>query len=79
MRANALKRKHSEETKAKMGTSSPTAVAVEVTDLETGASNIYPSIKKAADALGCTNAALLYTLKKETGNPYKGRYLVKKI
>jgi group I intron endonuclease len=78
MRANALKRKHSEETKAKMGSSSRTAVAVEVTDLETGATNIYPSIKKAADALGCSNVALLYALKRETGNPYKGRYVIKK-
>jgi hypothetical protein len=66
MRAWSLARRHSEETRAKIGTSSPTALAVEVTDLETGTISEYPSVKKAADALGCSNTALLYTINKNT-------------
>lgn len=67
---------HSEETKSKMSESSGTAV--EVVDLETAIRSTYPSMFKAAEAMGVSRPALSKRFKETNCFILKGKYQVEK-
>lgn len=71
--------KHTEATKLAIVRSQPTVQRIEVTDLSTGISTEYESIKKAAKALNCRDGSLGYNLNSKKQKPYKGRYALSKI
>lgn len=56
-------------------------ILVEVLDLETQKTKSYPSIRKAAEAIGCSHGAILLAenrfLEKGINRPIKKRYLLK--
>lgn len=77
----------SEETRArksasKMGSTNgknqPNAVKIEVLDIETKITTLYPSIREAARALGCRHGPLQYCINTPNSRPFKGRYVIKK-
>lgn len=88
MREEKLGRKHSEETLDKMSVSKkgnsnsknkPTAIKIEVTDLETNISTEYNSIREAARALNCAHGSLRLNINSKRQLPYKGRYALKRV
>jgi hypothetical protein len=56
--------------------SSPTKKGIEVTDLETGNTKIYTSIRQASRELGLYSAAISKYLKSNPQHPFKGRYKI---
>jgi len=66
---------HSDEVKLKLR--ELRSIAVEVLDQDTEVISIYPSMKKAAEALGCSGAYLTKMLKKSNPCVLKKRFLVK--
>lgn len=76
-------KKHSENTKEKIRQSlisdnHPSALKVSVLDLETNIETIYGSRREASRALNCHESTFRYYLKNDS-NPYKKRYIIKKI
>lgn len=71
--------KLSEATKLAITLSQPYAQRIEVTDLNSGIRTEYDSIKKAAKALNCSDSAMAYNLNSKKQNPFKGRYVLRKI
>ncbi len=80
---------HSDETKQKMsearkgclraeGSGRPSQ-KVEVFDLTTDIKTTYDSISDAARALGVRKSGISMYLNRNTDNPFKGRYILKKI
>ena len=49
-------------------------IGVKSTDLKTGVTNIYPSVKAAALAMNAARSAIKAHLDKQTTNPFKKRY-----
>jgi group I intron endonuclease len=70
-----------EETKAKLSVANGTSI--KVFDKETNIISYYPSMRKAAEALGVGNATLSYQFNKNISSCawicLKGRYLIEKI
>jgi hypothetical protein len=52
---------------------------MEVTDLNSGITTEYDSIRKVAKALGCHDSPIAYSLNSRNQKPYKGRYVFRKI
>ncbi len=69
--------KHTDETKAKISTSQPNRVEVEVLDLETGIKTIYVSLNAAAKALSCDGTSIKQNIDSKKQKPFKGRYVFK--
>jgi hypothetical protein len=81
--------KHSEKTKNKLAIAlkgnmnsenQPTAIPVQVLDIETGETTKYSSARKAAEALGMSNSTVIRKLNEKSpqSKPYKNRYIFKK-
>jgi hypothetical protein len=76
---------HTDEVRAKMrevalnrNISHAPSISVEVTDLKTNKTTIFPSISKAAVSLGVKNHATISSRRlRKTITPYKGRYDIK--
>jgi group I intron endonuclease len=75
---------HSEETKEKLsvskmgnsnGKNQPNSIKIQVTDLETGISTVYNSIRETARALNIFNNSIYKNMKSKSQKPYKGRYI----
>jgi Fic family protein len=80
--------KHTEKTKNKLATilkgnlnsqNQPTAIPVQVLDIETGETTEYSSARKAAEALGMSNSTVIRKLNEKSpqSKPYKNRYIFK--
>ena len=80
--------KHSDKTKKKLATifkgnlngqNQPTAIPVQVIDIETGKTTKYISARKAAEALGMSNSTVIRKIhdKSPEPKPYKNRYIFK--
>lgn len=57
----------------------PGSKSIEVTDLESNTTNIYPSITLAGQAIGVSKASVSQYLKSKQTTLYKGRYTLKDI
>ena len=87
MQAAALKRKGrelSEETKAKMRASQSKrikhpvpGIKIEVTEIETGISTVYETIRETALALNIGAGTISRRIKLNIIKPYKGKFLIK--
>ncbi len=51
----------------------PTAIPVEVIDLETGITTKFLSARKAAEALNISNSTVMNKIKQKSLKPYKNR------
>jgi hypothetical protein len=71
-------RKFSEQTRLKMSCSNIKSIKVEVTDLETGISINYSSVRQAAKAINGRSSTIYERLKIENYKPYRNRYIIKK-
>ena len=80
--------KHSDKTKNKLATifkgnlngqNQPTAIAVQVLDIETGKTTKYISARKAAKALDMSNSTVIRKINEKSpeSKPYKNRYIFK--
>jgi group I intron endonuclease len=78
----------SDEAKAKMSASQlgntnaknqPNSVKIEVLDLDTDKTTIYPSANAAAKALNISQPAITMYFKRNERKPLKGRYILSKI
>lgn len=59
MLKDRLKRKVSAETRAKILAKTITAISVQVTDIETGVTTLYPPARRAAKALNMSNSTVM--------------------
>jgi group I intron endonuclease len=72
---NRLGKIHTEEQRAKISASQPTAQRVEVLDLEGNITNYYNSIREASKAIGCSRDTVSRYIKSK--KVYNGRYKIK--
>jgi hypothetical protein len=63
---NRLKRNVSAETRAKLLAGTRTAIPVEITDIETGLTTLYPSARRAAECLNISNSTVMDKIKQNT-------------
>lgn len=54
-------------------------MGVKSTDIETGATNIYPSIKALSEAIGAARSAIKTYLDKQIDKPFKKRYMLQYV
>ena len=52
---------------------------IEVLDLETGIRTIYPSMSELSKLLGIPKSSISLYFSRNTGKPYKGRYMMTKV
>lgn len=75
--------KVSDEKKAKMSAAQMgnknRSVSIEILDMETGDKNIYASMIEAEKALAWLSKSISRYFSRNAKNPYKGRYVIKKI
>jgi hypothetical protein len=71
--------KKSEATRAKISSSQPNSLQIEVTDLELNTKTSYPSIRAAARALNISPPSIYQYFKNNQTKPIKGRYVIRKI
>jgi hypothetical protein len=57
----------------------PSSQKIQVTDLETGISTVYNSIRETARALNIFHNSINKNMKSKSQKPYKGRYILKNI
>lgn len=57
------------------GINQPTAISVQVLDLETGVTTKFTSARKAAEAFNMSNSTVIRKLKENPRKPYKNRYV----
>ena len=77
MRVVAFKRDKSPETLAKLSEAQSRSIKVEVTDLETNSSTIYPAIKAAARILGIDKRYIEHYIYLNQSEPVFGKYTFK--
>lgn len=77
MRTVASKRDKSPETLAKLSAAQSRSIKVEVTDLETNSSTIYPAIKAAARILGIDKRYIEHYIYLNQSEPVFGKYTFK--
>jgi predicted transcriptional regulator len=58
---------------------SKTAVSIEVVNVETNESIVYPSITLAGEALGISQRAISSYFSQNQTSPYKNKYIFKKV
>jgi hypothetical protein len=71
--------KKSEATRAKITSSQPNSLQIEVTDLELNTKTSYPSIRAAARALNISPQAIYQYFTNNQTKSIKGRYVIRKI
>jgi hypothetical protein len=81
---STLGKTHSEETRANIsaslignsnGKNQPNSIKIEVTDLQTGISTSYISMREAARALNILQSSIIRYFKNNQKKPVKGRYI----
>lgn len=56
---------------------SPTAIAIEVTDLVSGVTTIFASARRAGEFLNASNSTIMNKIKGKNNKPYKERFIIK--
>jgi hypothetical protein len=78
MRSTQMGSKKSEATRAKISSSQPNSLKIEVTDIELNTKTIYHSVGSAARALNIPPSSITKYFSQNQKKPYKKRYVFTK-